>query len=126
VLGRLVDPEEDMAAAVDRLQLFDTDLRGAFLVGANLQAALLGGVHLQGSSLRDADLRGAFLVYAQLSDVSLHGTDLRGADLRSAQLEGARHLEHADLRGAVVDAKTRWPAGFDAAGAGVEFGAEYN
>jgi Pentapeptide repeats (8 copies) len=89
VLGRLVDPGEDMAAVVDRLQLFDTDLRGAFLVGANLQAALLGGSHLQGASLRDANLRGAFLVYAQLSDVSLHGTDLRGADLRCAQLEEA-------------------------------------
>ena len=35
VLGRLVGPTEDMAAA-DRLQLFDTDLRGAFLAGANL------------------------------------------------------------------------------------------
>jgi hypothetical protein len=50
VLGRLVGQEEDMAAAVDRLQLFDTDLRGAFLVGANLQAALLGGAHLKGPS----------------------------------------------------------------------------
>jgi hypothetical protein len=113
VLGRLVSPTEDMAEVVDRLQLFDTDLRGAFLVGANLQAVLLGGAHLQGASLRDADLRGAFLVYAQLSDVSLHGTDLRGADLRCAQFEGARHLNHADLRGAVVDTKARWPAGFD-------------
>jgi hypothetical protein len=126
VLGRLVGPEEDVAAAVDRLQLFDTDLRGAFLVGANLQSALLGGAHLQGASLRDADLRGAFLVYAQLSDVSLHGTDLRGADLRCAQLEEARHLEHAHLRGAVADTKTRWPAGFDAAAAGVQLGADYN
>jgi hypothetical protein len=78
VLGRLVGQQEDMAAVVDRLQLFDTDLRGAFLVGANLQAALLGGAHLQGASPRDADLRGAFLRYAQLSDVSLHGTGLRG------------------------------------------------
>jgi hypothetical protein len=116
VLGRLVGPEEDMATVVDRLQLFDTDL----------QAALLGGAHLQGASLHDADLRGAFLVYAQLSDVSLHGTDLRGADLRSTQLEGARHLDHANLRGAVVDTKTRWPAAFDAAAAGVRFGADYN
>jgi hypothetical protein len=126
VLGRFVGPDEDMAAVVDRLQLFDTDLRGAFLVGANLQAALLGGAHLQDASLRDADLRGAFLVYAQLSHVSLHGTDLRGADLRCTQLEGARHLEHADLRGAVADSKTRWPAGFDAAAAGVQLGADYN
>ena len=125
VLGRLVHREEDMAAVVDRLQLFDTDLRGAFLVGANLQAALLGGAHLQGASLRDADLRGSFLIYAQLSDVTLHGTDLRGADLRCAQLEGARHLDHADLRGAVADSKMRWPAGFDAAEAGVQFGADY-
>jgi len=126
VLGRLVGPEEDIAAVVDRLQLFDTDLRGGFLVGANLQFALLGGAHLQGASLRDTDLRGAFLVYAQFSDVSLHGTDMRGADLRCAQFEGARHLDHADLRGAVADSKTRWPAGFDAAAAGVQSGADYN
>jgi uncharacterized protein YjbI with pentapeptide repeats len=76
--------------------------------------------------MSDADLRGALLVYAQLSDVSLHGTDLRGTDLRCTQLEGAQHLEHADLRGAVADTKTRWPAGFDAAAAGVQFGADYN
>jgi hypothetical protein len=81
VLGRLVGPKENMAAVVDRLHLFDTDLRGAFVGDANLQAALLGGAHLQGASLRDADLRGASLVYALLSDVSLHGTDLRGDDL---------------------------------------------
>jgi uncharacterized protein YjbI with pentapeptide repeats len=65
-------------------------------------------------------------VYAQLSDVSLHSTDLRGADLRCAQLEGARDLEHADLRGAVAYSKTRWPVGFDAAAAGVQFQADYN
>jgi hypothetical protein len=84
VLGRLVGSGEDMAVAVDRLQLFDTDLRGAFLAGANLQFALLGGAHLQGASLRDADLRGAYLVYTQFSDVSLHCTDLRGTNLRCA------------------------------------------
>jgi uncharacterized protein YjbI with pentapeptide repeats len=126
VLGCLVGSGEDMASAVDRLQLFDTDLRGAFLVGANLQFALLGGAHLQGASLRDADLRGAYLVYAQFSDVSLHGTDLRQADLRCAQLEGARHLKHADLRGAIVDTKTRWPAGFDAGAAGIQVGDDFN
>jgi hypothetical protein len=126
VLGRLVGSGEDMAAAVDRLQLFDTDLRGAFLAGANLQFALLGGAHLQGASPRDADLRGAYLVYAQFSDVSLHGTDLRQTDLRCAQLEGARHLQHADLRGAIVDTKTRWPAGFDAGAAGIQVGDDFN
>jgi hypothetical protein len=65
-----------MAAAVDRLQLFDTDPRGAFLVSADLQAVLLRGAHPRGSSLRDADRRGAFLVraVAQRRKPALHGT----------------------------------------------------
>ena len=77
----------------------------------------------RGSSLRDADRRGAFLVYAQqLSDVSLRCTELREPlcgplpDRRSSASgacwpprRGRRHQEE-------------WPAGFDAAGAGIQFG----
>jgi hypothetical protein len=43
-----------------------------------------------------------------------------------SQTDGARHLEHADLRGAVADTKKGWPAGFDAAAADIQFGADYN
>jgi hypothetical protein len=90
VLGRLVSPEEDMAAVVGRrLQLLDTDLRGAFLVGANLQDALLGGAHLQGASLRGRIYAVRFSCMYSSSNVSLHSTDLRGADLRCAQLQGS-------------------------------------
>jgi hypothetical protein len=48
LLGRLGRPDRGHGSGSGgRLQLFDTDLRGALLVGANLQAALLGGVHLR-------------------------------------------------------------------------------
>ena len=41
-------------------------------------------------------------------------------------LRRGRHLDHADLRDSVADIKTRWPAGFDLAAAGVRFGADHN
>jgi hypothetical protein len=57
---------------------------------------------LRGRDLRGEDLAGAFLVNTDLSDSDLRGVDLSGAD-----------LENACLRGALYDAHTRWPAGFD-------------
>jgi hypothetical protein len=55
-----------------------TDLRGAHLVKADLQLALLQGADLRGAYLRDADLRRA----------NLPGADLRGAKgLKKQQLE---------------------------------------
>jgi uncharacterized protein YjbI with pentapeptide repeats len=53
----------------------------------------------------------------------LQGADLSGADLRRARLNGARlenaNLDHAKLNGAIADANTEWPQGFDPVVAGV-------
>ena len=60
-----------------------------------------------------ASLRGHRLGAVDLRNVDLNRADLRGADLSAATLDGTI------LTGAVFDAATRWPPGFDFAGAGV-------
>jgi len=90
------------------------DLRHADLRGARLEGTLLTGADLRFANLRHADLRGAFLAGARLLEADLGGADVRGADL-----SGARNLAMALLRDATADATTTWPAGFDAAAAGV-------
>lgn len=60
-----------------------------------------------GQSLRGQDLRGEDLKDAFMADVDLSDTDLRGVDLSAADLDGAY------LVGAVYDAHTRWPEGYD-------------
>ncbi|MFE2580121.1 pentapeptide repeat-containing protein [Streptomyces sp. NPDC059378] len=114
------------------------DLSDARLTGADLGRADLTGIWLAGAVLIDAglhqaDLRTAVLWHARLDGADLRATDLTGADLTGAVVMGAR-FELADLRGAdltgtdpamadltgaVCDATTIWPAGFDAAAAGV-------
>lgn len=86
-----------------------TQLQGASLIEADLQAADLRGANLQGtdlswSNLQSADLRGADLMAANLQGAKLQGADLRGAKLLGAtltesHLQGA-NLDYADLRGA--------------------------
>ncbi|MFE6158489.1 pentapeptide repeat-containing protein [Streptomyces sp. NPDC056486] len=108
--------------------LESADLRGADLTGTWLAGAFLGGARLH-----QADLRSAILWHTRLQGADLRATDLTGADLTGAILNGTR-LDQADLRGAdltgteasrvslagaVGDATTVWPAGFDAAAAGV-------
>ena len=87
-----------------RLNLHETDLRGADLHGAHLEGADLRGAHLKGANLAGAyleraDLRGAHLERADLGGVRLRGADLRGAHLKGANLHMA-DLKGADLRGA--------------------------
>lgn len=59
-----------------------------------------------------AGLRGQRLGRADLGGVDLNRADLRGADLSATTLLGT------NLTGAVYDAATRWPPGFDPAAAG--------
>jgi uncharacterized protein YjbI with pentapeptide repeats len=59
------------------------------------------------TNLRDAWLTGANLKKAHLQKADLRGADLRGADLRGANLQGA-NLDGADYTGARVDATTVW------------------
>jgi hypothetical protein len=113
--------------------LSDVDLESADLRGADLTGIWLAGAFLRDARLHQADLRSAILWHARLEGADMRATDLTGADLTGAVLKRAR-LDQADLRGAdltdtdasrasltraVADATTIWPAGFDAAAAGV-------
>lgn len=115
-----------------RLYLSRVDLRSAQLDGAsltetqfrhaNLARAWLRGIRLDSSDLKSTDLRqtnleNASLVEANLTRAYLEAANLRGADLRKADLRGA-DLHGADLAdvildGALADAETIWPLGFD-------------
>ena len=86
--------------------LLGADLRGAYLLGANLSGADLRyadlsdanliGANLRGADLHRANLIGANLRYADLRYASLCHTNLKGADLRDADLSDA-NLIGADL-----------------------------
>jgi len=115
------------------------DLRFADLEGANLEQAVLNGARLQGAKLagarlrrarlkgadlRKASLRGADLTWAELPEADLGGADLDSADLnranlaaanaRGADFQKAKGLDKANLKGLIIDSKTRfW--GVDAA-----------
>ena len=101
-------------AAGSRIAFADVDLRSAFLYQAELGGAVFSDVHLEGSFLKEANLQGAKLDGTILTAVILKAADLRGADL-----SGAQDLSRADLTGAIADAETTWPTGFDWRKAGV-------
>jgi hypothetical protein len=78
----------------------------------DLAGARLSGSVLQGAKLVKANLAGATLTGVELMNSSLQGADLRGAKLQGADLTGA-DLKDVQLTGALYDARTRWPSGFD-------------
>nr|BFE56057.1 pentapeptide repeat-containing protein [Dactylosporangium thailandense] len=80
------------------MQVPRTDLRHARMSGLALRGANLGHAAMQRARLAGTDLR----------DSILEGADLRGTDLAAVRLDGA-----------VADAGTRWPDGFDPVAAGV-------
>ena len=79
------------------------NLRGAYLVSANLRGANLRGAYLSGAYLGSADLSGADLGSANLGSADLRGAYLGSADLSGADLRGA-DLRSADLSGAMLPA----------------------
>lgn len=93
-----------------KLDLRNTDLRGAEFWDARLEWTDFWGAHLDGAKLWGAVLRHAKLEHAHLA----------GANLRAAKLDGAS-LEGADVTGAVFDRDTVWPSEFDALGRGALF-----
>jgi Pentapeptide repeats (8 copies) len=93
-----------------KLDLRNTDLRGAEFWDAHLEWTDFWGAHLDGAKLWGAILR----------NVKLENAHLTGANLRAAKLEGAS-LQGADVTGAVFDRDTVWPTGFDARGRGAVF-----
>jgi uncharacterized protein YjbI with pentapeptide repeats len=92
----------------DRINLSETDLRGADLKGADLKGADLIGVNLNGANLIGANLIGVDLIVASLIRGDLRGADLRGADLGGADMSGANligaNLIGADLNSANLNA----------------------
>jgi hypothetical protein len=70
-----------------------------------------------GTTSPEPPVRRISLEGADLYDLDLGATDLRNANIRAARLRGCNfseaRLTGADLRGAIFDRFTRWPAGFD-------------
>ena len=71
--------QEPVTVSVDK-----TDLRGALMIGADLQESDLSGADLRGLDLGGISLRGA-----DLSNAKLNGANLRGVNLTEAKLDGA-------------------------------------
>jgi Pentapeptide repeats (8 copies) len=95
-----------------RLKNSDTpNLRGRYLIGANLSEAYLGEANLIeanlfGANLTRADFIAANLGMANLTGANLTGANLTGANLGMANLTGANltgaNLTTADLTGAIL------------------------
>ena len=75
------------------------DLRGSWMMGADLRIARLESAVLVGVDLQEADL-----TRAKLQEVNLERAQLRGANLDAANLQGANltraKLQRVDLKGA--------------------------
>jgi uncharacterized protein YjbI with pentapeptide repeats len=124
-------------SGLEGLSLPGADLHGAPLNTARLMGADLHGANLKHASFLSADVRGANFEGADLTETVFYGADCRGASFVNAKLCHANftraHVERAnfagaDLTGAEVgalyDAETVWPDGFDAlAGGAVLVGA---
>lgn len=85
-----------------RANLKETDLRGAYLIGADLSYANLREADLDGAYLDRANLKAANLQEAELNETHLKGADLSGADLREANLKEA-DLSEAFLIGTYLN-----------------------
>jgi uncharacterized protein YjbI with pentapeptide repeats len=113
-----------VAARFDGTRLAGAILDKVNLSSAYLTSADLSGAELQRMDLSSADLTGAKLVRSLLTLVSFSGARLIGADLTGAEFTAVdftgANLTGARFRGARADRQTKWPAGFDWRGAGVE------
>lgn len=89
----------------------DVDLSGQDLSGLEMQGARFTNAKLVNANLAGAYFAGPTLPHR--GNEALHGPG-RSADFRGADLTGAR-LDGADLRYALFDCNTRWPAGFQPA-----------
>ncbi|MCV2369467.1 pentapeptide repeat-containing protein [Roseateles oligotrophus] len=98
VLGRSKPPLLKDQRLDQKLDLRNTDLRGAEFWDANLVHADFWGAHLEGAKLWGANLEGAKLAHAHLEGANLRGVRFAGADLTDAC------LEQADLAGADLSA----------------------
>ena len=97
--GGRIDALQDLVK--DSVSLAGLNASGAYLVGINLQKAILVGADLNGVNLSNANLSDAILVGADLSGVKLKEAILPGADLSIADLSGV-NLEKANLSDAIL------------------------
>lgn len=88
--------------------LSNADLTGSRLPGSSLKGAYLRNAKLDNSDLTEADLQGADLSKAKLGDSDLIKADLRDADLTDATLTGT-----VNLKGAMYNQRTKFPANFN-------------
>jgi len=97
---------------------------GATLAGASFDEVRAMNAYFEGASCRSASFRNARLSYADLDQCDLSGSDftgsvLDGATLGGADLRGAlmlwKSFASPNLSGAIFDATTIWPKGFDVA-----------
>jgi uncharacterized protein YjbI with pentapeptide repeats len=100
----------------------ESDFLAAWLPGASMSNSSFIHARFKAANLTDALARHSNFTGADFRDALLENADffasrLNDADLRNASLVGA-HLEEANLRGAVYNADTVWPAGFDPVAAG--------
>jgi hypothetical protein len=125
VLGRLTMDGEGPSERL-RIDLHETDLRGAYLAGCHFEGAVLWGTHFEYADLREAHLEYAVLWDAHFDEADLWRTNLEGAHLcwdpdlsddlrRSADFRKAINLTHEQVASAHDQGKgntllpSEWP-----------------
>jgi uncharacterized protein YjbI with pentapeptide repeats len=103
--------EHPLASNLEGAILHRAKLMKANLQGANLQRAELREADLQGANLRNADLRGAVLAGAKPIDFRFTRSWRGRLELSDVEVDSRIQVQ-ANLRGAVYNYKTVWPAGF--------------
>jgi len=94
----------DFTGAVMPFIAIESNMTKATLEGLDLKQTSTYGVNFQGANLRNTK-----------GWEEITNADFQGADLRGANLGGVRKtsLKPDQFKGAVYDAKTRWPAWID-------------
>jgi hypothetical protein len=86
----------------DKIQLVGIDVSAAFLQGVHLEHANLLRADLSAADLRGSDFRFANLAFADLHAANFRGSDLESASFSNASLKDA-DLVGSDLAGAKLD-----------------------
>ena len=122
VLGRR-NPKYDWKGL--RLDLSDTHLHGARLLGANLEHVMLTGANLRNASFFRVNFRGAIfqdtilqgtvfqksrLIDCYFERAIMQEADLQGSDITNADLREARHLTEEQVKSANKGRSAQLPA----------------
>jgi uncharacterized protein YjbI with pentapeptide repeats len=122
----------DMTDKENHANLSDVDLSGMHLQGANftggnlseanLSEADLSGAVLSQADLTFANLRNAKLADAEIKQANLADANLKNANLCGANLEDAQGLQSANMKGAIYNDDTKFPADFNPKACGMKKG----